>query len=113
MTESSPKKALYIIVNVGFADEVAEIMRKEGSGGATILNARGSGPVPQSILGITIDTEKEIILSVVDEEMSEKIIHAVKQKAGLGTPCNSICFTMPVDKFVMTHVSSPSDRPTK
>lgn len=113
MTESSPKKALYIIVNIGFADEIAEIMRKEGAGGATIMNARGSGPMPKSILGITIDTEKEIILSVVDEEMSEKIIHAVRQKAGLGTPCNSICFTMPVDKFVMTHVSESSNESTK
>ncbi|NLL78032.1 MAG: P-II family nitrogen regulator [Clostridiales bacterium] len=113
MTESSYKKALYIIVNIGFADEVAEIMRNEGAGGATIINARGSGAAPKSILGITIDTEKEIILSVVDEEMSEKIIRAVKEKAGLGTPCNSICFTMPVDKFVMTNPQAPSNGSVK
>lgn len=102
MIETNGKKALYIIVNVGFADEVAEIMRKEGAGGATIMNARGTGAAPKSIFGITIDTEKEIILSVVDEGMSDKIIHAIRQKAEFGTSANCICFTMPVDNFVMT-----------
>lgn len=102
MEEVHNKKALYVIVNIGFAEEIAEIMRKEGAGGATIINARGVGPVQQSILGITIDTEKEIILSVVDEEVSVRIIRAIRENAGFDTPSHSICFTMPVDRFVMT-----------
>ena len=56
-------KALYIIVNAGFASEVVEIARSLGSTGATIINARGSVAKPKTILGITIDTEKEIVLS--------------------------------------------------
>ncbi len=100
--ETYNKKALYVIVNIGFAEEVAEIMRKEGAGGATIMNARGVGAVPQSIFGITIDTEKEIILSVVDEDVSVRIIHAIRENAGLGSSSHSICFTMPVERFVMT-----------
>ena len=102
MEEIHNKKALYVIVNIGFAEEVAEIMRKEGAGGATIMNARGVGAVPQSILGITIDTEKEIILSVVDEDVSVRMIRAIRENAGLDSPSHSICFTMPVERFVMT-----------
>ena len=74
-------KALYIIVNAGFASEIVEIARKVGSTGATIINARGSVAKPKTILGITIDTEKEIVLSVVEKDVAVKIMEQVKEKA--------------------------------
>jgi len=100
--ETTNIRALYIIVKIGFADEIAEIAREAGAGGATIINARGSGAVHKSILGITIDTEKEIVLSVVDAQTAERVMEAVKQKAGPTSPANGICFTMPVDKTLLT-----------
>ncbi len=90
-------KALYIIVNAGFSAEIAEITREMGAGGATILNARGSAAKPETILGITIDTEKEIVLSVVEREVAERIMVAVKERAGVGTPAHGLCFYMPVE----------------
>ena len=67
-------KALYIIVNAGFASEIVEIAREVGSTGATIINARGSVAKPKTILGITIDTEKEIVLSVVEKDVAVRIM---------------------------------------
>ncbi|MBO5926873.1 MAG: P-II family nitrogen regulator [Clostridia bacterium] len=90
-------KALYIIVNAGFASEVVDIARECGSTGATIINARGSVNNPQTILGITIDTEKEIVLSIVKKEVGVKIMEAVKEKAGVGTPAHGLCFFVPVE----------------
>ncbi len=90
-------KALYIIVNAGFSSEIVDIARAHGAGGATILNARGSAAKPQTILGITIDTEKEIVLSIVEEEVARKIMDTVKEKAGIGTPAHGLCFFMPVE----------------
>ncbi len=90
-------KALYIIVNAGFASLVVDIAREIGSTGATILNARGSVANPQTILGITIDTEKEIVLSVVEKEIAIKIMEAVKEKAGVGTAAHGLCFYLPVE----------------
>ena len=90
-------KALYIIVNAGFAPEVVDIARECGSTGATIINARGSVNNPQTILGITIDTEKEIVLSIVKKEVGVKIMEAVKEKAGVGTPAHGLCFFVPVE----------------
>ena len=72
-------KALYIIVNAGFSAEVVEIARSLGSTGATIINARGSVAKPKTILGITIDTEKEIVLSVVEKSVAIKIMEKVKE----------------------------------
>lgn len=96
-------KALYIIVNAGFAAEVVEIARSMGSTGATILNARGSVAKPKTILGITIDTEKEIVLSVVEKEIAIKITEAVKEKAGVGTPAHGLCFFLPVELSTLNY----------
>ncbi len=96
-------KALYIIVNAGHAAQVVDIARAAGAGGATILNARGSAAKPQTILGITIDTEKEIVLSVVDRETAEKIVLGVKEKAGVGTPAHGLCFFLPVEMSTLSH----------
>ena len=90
-------KALYIIVNAGFSSQIVDITRECGATGATILNARGSVQKPQTILGITIDTEKEIILSIVEEAVANKIMEAVKEKAGVGTSAHGLCFYMPVE----------------
>jgi len=95
-------KALYIIVNAGFADEVVQIAREQGSTGATIINARGSVAKPKTILGITIDTEKEIVLSVTTREVAEKIAEEIKEKAGVGTAAHGLCFFMPVEMSTLS-----------
>ena len=95
-------KALYIIVNAGLASEVVEIARQVGSTGATIINARGSVAKPKTILGITIDTEKEIVLSVVEKDVAIKIMEQVKEKAGVGTAAHGLCFFLPVEMSTLT-----------
>jgi nitrogen regulatory protein PII len=95
-------KALYIIVNAGFADEVVKIAREHGSGGATIINARGSVAKPKTILGITIDTEKEIVLSVVERDVAVRVAEAIKEKAGVGTAAHGLCFFVPVEMSTLT-----------
>ncbi|MDR1132086.1 MAG: P-II family nitrogen regulator [Oscillospiraceae bacterium] len=107
MEHANDMKALYIIVNAGFADEIVDMAREIGAGGATIINSRGTGAVHKEILGITIDAEKEMILSLVDADTAEKIIAAVKDKAGLKSPANGICFVMPVEKMIMVNKLVP------
>lgn len=95
-------KALYIIVNAGFSAEVVNIARSVGSTGATIINARGSVAKPKTIFGITIDTEKEIILSVVEKDVAVKIMEQIKEKAGVGTAAHGLCFFLPVEMSTLT-----------
>ena len=95
-------KALYIIVNAGFASTIVDIARSAGATGATIINARGSVAKPKTILGITIDTEKEIVLSVVKKEVAISIMENIKEKAGVGTPAHGLCFCMPVEMSTLT-----------
>ena len=99
-------KALYIIVNAGFSSQVVDIARSVGSTGATIINARGSVTKPKTILGITIDTEKEIILTVVKKDVAVKIMEKVKAEAGVGTPAHGLCYFGPVEMSTLN--MSPS-----
>ena len=93
-------KAVYIIVNAGFAEDVVEMAREAGAKGATIIHARGTGPVHHEIMGITVDAEKEMILSLVDADTADRILFIIKEKAGIKTPANGICFISPVDHAI-------------
>jgi len=96
----SDMKLLFIIVNAGFVENVMEIAREAGVAGATILNARGEGEHFHSFMGITVDAEKEMIMSVVNEAAAEKAMFEIKEKAGIKTPAHGVCFTLPVEKWV-------------
>ena len=90
-------KALYVIVNAGFASLVVDLIRECGGSGATILNARGSYGKSKSILGITIDSEKEIVLSILPKEIADKSVTLIKEKAGVETNAHGVCYYMPVE----------------
>lgn len=98
-------KALYIIANAGFSDDIIEIANEAGIKGGTILNARGEGLRHESILGITVDSEKDIILCVTDEQSAENCMSAIAETAGIKTSAHAICFTMPVEKTVGLFIS--------
>lgn len=95
-------KALYIIVNTGFSADAVALARAAGSTGATIINARGSVAKPKTILGITIDTEKEIVLTVVEKAVAMKIVDAIKTNMGVGTAAHGLCFFLPVEMSTLT-----------
>jgi len=96
------KKALFIIVNAGFAGAIVDITRAEGASGATIINARGEQTKHQTIMGITVDSEKEVVLTIVDGKVAARIMTAVKENAGISTPAHGVCFFMPVEGMTET-----------
>ena len=100
MDHTQKIKALFIIVNAGYTDAIMDIIRAEGASGATILNARGEGATHESFLGITVDSEKEMILTIVDNGTAKRITTAMKEKVGWKSTLHGICFTMPVDRVV-------------
>ena len=100
MQNTGNMKALFIIVPAGHADDVIEIVRNAGAGGATILNARGEGLRHEVFMGITIDTEKEIILCLVEESVSDTIMETVREKAGKHTPVHAVLFSVPISQMV-------------
>ena len=98
MGRSSETKALFVVVNAGFSAEVMDIAREAGAKGATIMNARGEGAAHKSFMGITVDSEKEILMMLIDRDTAKKIMAAIKSKAGVHSPAHAICFAVPVER---------------
>ena len=100
MDNTKNMKALFIIVNVGFTEDVLKLARELGVRGVTILSARGEGSHHKSIMGVTVDVEKDLVFCIVEAELAEKVMEAVKDNAGVDTQAHGVCFTLPVDKTV-------------
>ncbi|MDR3292476.1 MAG: P-II family nitrogen regulator [Clostridiales bacterium] len=99
--ENENTKALYIIVNAGFSEEAIEITRACGAKGATIINARGTAGSQYKLNGIHYEPEKEMIISLVDKEVADKIMTEVRESVGVATPAQGICFCMPVERMTL------------
>ena len=107
MDSAAGMKLLVIVANAGFAEEIVETARGEGARGATILNARGEGSHHKSLMGITVDTEKEMILCIVDETTAKRAMETVSEKMGINTPSHCVCFIMPIEKTVGLSAPNP------
>jgi len=97
---NSDMKALFIVVNAGFAEQVVDLVRSKGASGATIINARGISSLHKEIMGISIDREKEMVLTLVDSDTADKIMETVKQSTNIKSEAHGVCFTLPVTKTV-------------
>lgn len=87
------------IVNRGFSDLAIEASKDAGARGGTILYARGTGiHEVETFFAISIQPEKEVILSLVRRNMTKDVMHAIIEAAGLQTEGRGLCFSLPVDE---------------
>lgn len=89
---NSPTKSLQCYIIIADQKKKKKFLSLLGD-----YDARGSVAKPKTILGITIDTEKEIVLSVVEKSVAVKIVEKIKEKAGVGTAAHGLCFFLPVE----------------
>lgn len=97
--DEGPYDVVYVIVNKGYTDLVMEASRKAGARGGTILTARGTGnPEMEKYYGFSIQPEKEIVVILVKREISEKVLAAVYEAAGLSTNGQGVAFVVPAGR---------------
>ncbi|MBS4030110.1 MAG: P-II family nitrogen regulator [Clostridiales bacterium] len=89
------------IVNKNQADLVVEASKQAGAEGGTILFGRGTGIHEQAkLFGITIEPEKELILTLIKKELTETVLESIVAKADLNKPGKGIAFILDVEKVV-------------
>lgn len=89
------------IVKKGFNPDIVNAAKSAGAQGATIIPGRGSGVHEQKkILGIAIEPEKDIILIVVEREISDKVLSAIIKEGHLDQPNTGIAFAIELSKVV-------------
>ena len=99
------------IVRKGWGNTVLEASVKAGAHGGTVMFGRGSGIHEQdSILGIPIEPEKEIVLTLTYADESDAILVEIVRAAELEKPGNGLAFVMPVSKVVGVPHVPPASR---
>lgn len=86
------------IVNRGYSDVVVEASRRAGSTGGTIIYGRGTSAQNEkdSFMGISIEPEKEIIMTLTPIENRNQIMESVCTSAEMEKEGVGICFSLPV-----------------
>ncbi len=90
-------QAIFVIVDKGRAEMAIEAATKAGSSGGTIINARGSGIHETSrLFSMDIEPEKEIVLLLTEQAMTEQVAAAIRQELKLDEPGNGVAFIMDI-----------------
>ena len=90
-------EVIFAIVNAGFAEDVMEVAREQGVRGGTILNARGvAREEAAQFFGITLHSEKEILMMVVEKEIRDQVLNAIYKEMGMAKAAQGIAFSLPV-----------------
>ncbi|MBQ9148864.1 MAG: P-II family nitrogen regulator [Oscillospiraceae bacterium] len=90
-------EVILAIVDSGYAEDVMEVAREQGVRGGTILNARGvANQEAAAFFGITLHTEKEILMMVVDKAIRDDVLNAIYQQMGMSKKAKGIAFSLPV-----------------
>ena len=99
MTDMIKRDLIVTIVKKGCCEKIINATRKAGAEGATIIPARGTGIHEQKkLLGIPIEPEKDIVLTIVPEEISDQVLEAIIEAGNLQKPATGITFVIELKK---------------
>lgn len=89
------------VVRKGWGNAVLEASINAGAQGGTVLFGRGTGiHERQKIMGIPIEPEKEIILTIAFASQADGIIEEIARAAELNKPGAGTAFVVPVEKVI-------------
>lgn len=88
---------------IGFVDpnlteKVVKTAKEAGATGDVIIQGKGTGIEPSNFLGLSIQEKTDIILFVVEEHHTKKIIKCVSEKLNLEEPGNGILLSLKIDR---------------
>ncbi len=87
------------IVNKGHCGKVIDSSLEAGAEGGTIISGRGSGIHEKAkIFSFNIEPEKDIVLTLVPADRTEKVLEAIVNETKLNEPGNGIAFVLDVEK---------------
>jgi len=96
-------KLLVALVDDDLTETVTETAREAGATGCTVLtNARGEGlKKKKTFLGLTLETQRDMVLLLVEEHRARHILEAVGEACGFdASPGTGIAFQVDVEDAV-------------
>ncbi|WP_067075168.1 P-II family nitrogen regulator [Methanoculleus horonobensis] len=100
MSNDYGNELIITIVKRGWSEPVLAAARGAGAEGGTILLGRGTGiHEVKTLLGIAIEPEKEIILTVVAADRTDTVLDAIVAAAELDQPGMGLAFVLPIRRI--------------
>lgn len=100
MKTSKSNDLIVTVVSKGQSGVVIDASREAGAEGGTIMGGRGSGIHEKaSLFSINIEPEKEVVLTLVRRNITEKVLKNITEKAGLNESGKGIAFVLPVEEI--------------
>ncbi len=98
LEQRNPHSLILVTVNQGYVDAVMETAKAAGAKGGTIIRARGVGEGEiQKLAGITLQSEKEMLMIVAQNEERNAIMEEIDRVHGLRSPAQAMVVSMPID----------------
>ncbi len=90
---------IFTIVNRGESEKVVNASKGAGARGGTIICGRGTGIHEKAtLLGIPIEPEKEIVMTLIEKEHTNHVLAAISEAVALDTPGKGIAFVLNVSR---------------
>jgi nitrogen regulatory protein PII len=100
VSNNSDNELIVTIVKRGWSEPVITAARGAGAEGGTILLGRGTGiHEMKTLLGIAIEPEKEIVLTVVAAYQTDVVLDAIVAAAELDRPGMGLAFVIPIRRI--------------
>lgn len=85
-------------VNPEMTQRAIKAAKNSGATGDVIIQGRGSGIEQSSFLGLSIQDKTDIILFIVEEHHTNKIMKSVSDECNIEEPGNGILIVLSIDK---------------
>jgi len=96
-------KLIIALTEDSITDKVVEAARQKGATGSTVISsARGEGlQVAKTFLGLSLETQRDVILLLVEEHMSRDILETIELAGEFeANPGSGIAFSVDVEDAV-------------
>lgn len=92
---------IFTIVERGKGEAIIRATHDAGAEGATLFFGRGTGiHEHRKILGISIEPEKEIVITLIEKDKTDAILEAIVKAGKLNEPGRGRAFVVSVEKMV-------------
>ncbi len=95
--KGTEQELLVVIANQGYNEQIMDAARAAGARGGTVIHARGTGQdQAERFLGISLASEKDLLLIVTPSENKADMMQKIIREAGPGTRAGAVVFALPV-----------------
>ncbi|MBT8357098.1 MAG: P-II family nitrogen regulator [Desulfobacterales bacterium] len=92
-------KSIIAMVKPDLTDIVINSAKKVGATGATIIPASGTGAhEAKTFFGLSLDIRTDVVIFLVDDELVEPVLSAIKKAGRFSEPGTGIAFVLAVEQ---------------